>query len=446
MSDSTLYDSASIDVPYRIAVVCAEPSGDMLASGLIREIRRRFPNAICKGIGGDLAQAEGLDSWFNMDELSVMGLVEVLKHLPRLLQIRRQLKRKLLEFNPDIYIGVDAPDFNLPIETFLKQRNINTVHYVSPTIWAWRESRVNTIKQAAGCVMGLFPFEAAVFTKHNVRYRFVGHPMADAIALLPDQPAARSALSLPDTAQIIALLPGSRSSEVNNLLPVFLQSFALLQIEYPDIIGVIPAVNRAREIQINTMLDSYPAHLKAGIRVSRATARQVMIASDVVLLSSGTATLEAMLCKRPMLSVYKMSWLTYTMMQRLYQPDYFSLPNILADELLVPELLQADVTPAKISRYMLDLLHVIAQPHTDASASAPAQAPDTLLPVNSVGSCLFEVQAAQLNYIMQRFTDIHHSLRKNADEQAATVVSDILTGSATSSVLAQSSDNQPKVS
>jgi lipid-A-disaccharide synthase len=414
------------DLPYKIALVCAEPSGDMLASGLVHTLLARFPNAQIKGIGGDLTQTNGLESWFDMNELSVMGLVEVLKHLPRLLSIRKQLKAKLLAFQPDIYIGVDAPDFNLPIETFLKKHKIKTVHYVSPTIWAWRESRVHKIKRAVDCVMGLFPFEAPVFAKYDVPYQFVGHPMADAIALQPDQHLARTNLCLNASANVLALLPGSRSSEVMHLLPIFLDSFALLQASHPDLVGVVPAVNAAREEQIKQLLETYPTALQSAIMVTRRPARDVMIASDAVLLSSGTATLEAMLCKRPMLSVYKMSGLTYKMMQYLYKPDYFSLPNILANEPLVPELLQDDVTPEAISAYINDLFALDLPPTqrvTDESSTPlVTQSNITRLPVHSKGSCLFAIDQARLEYIMLRFTQLHLTLQQNADEQSADVV------------------------
>lgn len=416
------------DKPYKIALVCAEPSGDMLASGLVNTLLQRFPNAQIKGIGGDLTQANGLESWFDMNELSVMGLVEVLKHLPRLLSIRKQLKAQLLAFKPDIYIGVDAPDFNLPIETFLKKHHIKTVHYVSPTIWAWRESRVHKIKRAVDCVMGLFPFEAPVFAKYHVPYQFVGHPMADAIALKPDQEKARTTLKLHADATVVAILPGSRSSEVQHLLPIFLASFALMQARHPELVGVVPAVNAARESQINQLLATYPDSLQSALIITRRPAREVMIASDAVLLSSGTATLEAMLCKRPMLSVYKMSGLTYKMMQHLYKPDYFSLPNILANEALVPELLQDDVTPEAISAYMNDLLALdlsITQVAGVVSETHSTTIPDrtiTHLPVLSKGSCLFAIDQDRLAYIMQRFTQLHITLQQNADEQSADVV------------------------
>ena len=417
----------SVDnTPYKIALVCAEPSGDMLGSGLVKQLLRRFPNAQIKGIGGELCQAEGLDSWFDMNELSVMGLFEVIKHLPRLLTIRKSLKQQLLKFQPDIYVGVDAPDFNLPIEAFLKNKGIKTVHYVSPTIWAWRESRVHKIKRAADCVMGLFPFEAPVFAKYHVNYEFVGHPMADAIALSPDQSAARQLFDLPENEPVVALLPGSRSSEVQQLLPIFLDALEQMQQAQHNIRAIVPAVNELRATQIHTILAQYPKVLADAVIVTREVARTAMIASDAVLLSSGTATLEAMLCKRPMLSVYKMSGLTYRMMQRLYKPKYFSLPNILANEPLVPELLQDDVDPTLISQYMVNLLALSSSLTSDVPADMSADV--ALLSVKSLGSCLFEIDSSRLAYILSRFNQLHHGLAHDADNQAANAVARLLSG------------------
>lgn len=412
--------------PYKIALVCAEPSGDMLGSGLVKQLLQRFPNAQIKGIGGELCQAQGLESWFDMNELSVMGLFEVIKHLPRLLAIRKSLKQQLLSFKPDIYVGVDAPDFNLPIEAFLKNKGVCTVHYVSPTIWAWRESRVYKIKQAADYVMGLFPFEAPVFAKYQVNYRFVGHPMADAIALSPDKALARQTFNLDDKQPVVALLPGSRSNEVQQLLPIFLDSFEQMQSVQGNIRALVPAVNTVRETQIQTILTRYPKVVSDAVIVTRQVAREVMIASDAVLLSSGTATLEAMLCKRPMLSVYKMSGLTYRMMKRLYKPKYFSLPNILANEPLVPELLQYDVNPSLISNYMINLLNL--SEHLDFHPSVDEKAHVELLPVKSEGSCLFTIDKHRLSYILSRFAQLHHDLAQDADNQAASTVAKLLLG------------------
>jgi lipid-A-disaccharide synthase len=415
----------SVDnTPYKIALVCAEPSGDMLGSGLVKQLLRRYPNAQIKGIGGELCQAQGLHSWFDMNELSVMGLFEVIKHLPRLLAIRKSLKQQLLNFQPDIYVGVDAPDFNLPIEAFLKNKGIKTVHYVSPTIWAWRESRVHKIKRAADCVMGLFPFEAPVFAKYHVNYEFVGHPMADAIDLSPDKSSARKRFNLGDNESVVALLPGSRGSEVQQLLPIFLDSLEQMQVIQPNIKAIIPAVNAARESQILKILAHYPNTVVDNVLVTREVARTAMIASDAVLLSSGTATLEAMLCKRPMLSVYKMSGLTYRMMQRLYKPKYFSLPNILANEPLVPELLQDDVDPSAISHYMVNLLTLSDNLTIDEANDAYGDV--ELIPVKSKGSCLFTIDSNRLTYILSRFTQLHYNLAHDADNQAANVVAQYL--------------------
>ena len=270
----------------KIVLVCAEPSGDMLASRLLGQLKQQDPNIQICGIGGPLCQAQGLQSWFNMDELSVMGLVEVIKHLPRLLSIRKELKQKILEFAPDLYIGVDAPDFNLPVAKFAKSNQIQTLHYVSPTIWAWREKRIHKIIASTHHVLGLFPFEAAVYQKYQHPYTFVGHPMADEIALSPSQVQAREALGLSTKEPLLALLPGSRKGEIESMLPSFLATFTELKKHHPNLHALIPAVNDARYAQIQQMIagESY----RDDINITREDARTVMIASDFVLLTSGT--------------------------------------------------------------------------------------------------------------------------------------------------------------
>jgi lipid-A-disaccharide synthase len=244
----------------KIVVVCAEPSGDMLAEGLVRNLKSTYPDADIRGIGGPLTQNAGLSSWFDMNELSVMGLVEVLKHLPRLLKIRKELFNRIVDFTPDIYIGVDAPDFNLPIETKLKKRGIKTLHYVSPTVWAWREGRMHKIKKAADHVLGLFPFEAEVYEKYQVPYTFVGHPMADAIPLNTVRAEYCHRCEVSDNYLTLAILPGSRAAEVATLLPTFLDTLELLREQLSSldkqvqIQALIPAANPARYNQIKAIL------------------------------------------------------------------------------------------------------------------------------------------------------------------------------------------------
>ncbi|MFC3204585.1 lipid-A-disaccharide synthase [Alteromonas oceani] len=378
--------------PLRIAVVAGEPSGDVLAAGLITALKRRYPDAVFEGIAGPNMQAAGCTSLFDIEILSVMGLVEVLSSIRPILKVKNELIAHFIKHPPDVYIGVDAPDFNLRVETALKQHGIKTVHYVSPTVWAWREKRIVKIARATNRVLGIFPFEQDVYDKYQVPYSFVGHTMADIIPLHPDQAEARVALGLSNDSQCLALLPGSRSGEVAKLLPVFTATVEQLWQHKPDCQIVIPAANDRRLQQIEQYLQTNkPDWLKdSRVMVLAGQSREAMIASDVILLASGTATLEAMLCKRPMVSAYLLSWLTHKMMMRLYKPAYFSLPNILANEALVPELLQEDVNPERLCSELLNLF--------DADTTA----------------------------LTDRFVELHQSLKQNADERAAEAVLEVI--------------------
>lgn len=373
--------------PLRIAMVAGEPSGDVLAAGMVAELKRLYPDAIIEGIGGPNMQAQGFHSLFDMETLSVMGLVEVLSHLPAILKVKKALLAYFSDNPPDIFVGIDAPDFNLRVEKELKSNGIKTIHYVSPTIWAWREKRVHKIAKAAGRVLGLFPFEQQVYDKYDVPYTFVGHTMADSIALTPDQQASRNTLNLPIDKAVLAVLPGSRRGEVDTLLPIFIETMEKIAAQRPDIEFVIPAANVHRLEQINGMLkEANNASERLPIHVTEGTSRDAMIASNVILLASGTATLEAMLCKRPMVVAYKLSPITYKIMQRLYKAPFFALPNLLANEALVPELLQEDVNPDTLSQHALTYFD---SDNTD---------------------------------LISRFTDLHHTLKCNADKTAAQAV------------------------
>lgn len=336
-------------------------------------------------------QAAGCHSLFDMETLSVMGLVEVLKHLPAILKIKKQLLAHFATNPPDVFVGVDAPDFNLRVEAALKARGIKTVHYVSPTVWAWREKRIHKIARAANRVLGLFPFEQQVYDKYQVPYTFVGHTMADAVALQPDQLAARQTLGLPERGPVLAVLPGSRRGEIATLLPIFMETMKKVKAAKPDTTFVIPAANDYRFADIKAQLDEAGLTDDA-VRLVNGHSRDAMIASDVILLASGTATLEAMLCKRPMVVAYKLSALTYRIMQRLYKAPYFALPNLLANEALVPELLQDDVNPDTLSA--------------------------TLLPYFSGNN----------DALIARFTDIHKTLKCDADETSADAVLKVING------------------
>ena len=378
----------TIQKPLKIGIVAGEPSGDTLAAGFMAQLQKRYPDAVFEGIGGKNLKALGLHSLFDMEELSVMGLVEVLKHLPRLLHIRQTVTQHFIDNPPDIYIGVDAPDFNLGVETKLKQNGIKTVHYVSPTVWAWREKRIHKIAKATHLVLGIFPFEADIYEKYQVPYQYVGHTMADSIDLVPDQAVMREQFGLHTNDKVLAILPGSRAREVESLLPDFIATASIVKQEQSELKVIIPAANEAREQQINELLTTLDTNIEP--IVTSASARDVMIASDAVLLASGTATLEAMLCKKPMLVAYKMSALTHMIMKRLYKPDYFSLPNILANEELVTELLQEDVNPSCMAEHVSRLLN------------------------------------ADNTALIARFTDLHRSLQLHADEQAAKAIADLI--------------------
>ena len=327
----------------RIALVAGETSGDLLGAGLIGELRLRFPDAEFAGVGGAQMRAAGMETWKDCSELAVMGLAEVLRHLPRLLILRRGLRARLLAWKPDLFIGIDAPDFNLGLERALKRAGVRTVHYVSPSVWAWREGRAAKIGGSADLVLCLFPMEPAIYARHGIDARFVGHPLADLFALHPDTAAARRSLGLAADVPILALLPGSRLAEIRRLLPTFLDAARRLGLLVPGLLVLIPAANTAcRELIERHLAEPTPVP----VRLLDGHAHEAMIASDVVLLASGTAALEAMLAKRPMVVGYRISALTYRLVMALglMKINRYSLPNVLANEPIVPELMQGDCT------------------------------------------------------------------------------------------------------
>lgn len=352
LSDSADVINQHPKKPLRIGLVVGEASGALIALGMIKKIKALHPDCIIEGIGSVELEEQGMYRLFDMEELSVMGLVEVLKHLPRLLHIKKSIIKHFTHKKPDIFIGVDAPDFNLPVEKQLKALGIKTVHYVSPTVWAWREKRIHKIKTATNLVLGVFPFEQEVYDKHNVPFKFVGHTTADHVPKEYEQSTYKRKLNINIDKPCFAMLPGSRSKEVELLLPVFIEAYKLFSQTCGDFKVIIPAVNEQRELQIKSYLTSI--QIPFDVMVSRESARDIMMASDIVLLASGTAALEAMLCKRPMVVAYKMSKMTYWMMKRLYKPKYFALPNILAGRLLAPELLQEDVNPQTICEHLVN--------------------------------------------------------------------------------------------
>lgn len=347
--------------PPTIALIAGEDSGDQLGADLIEALRRRYPQARFVGIGGARMQAQGFESWHDIRELSVMGFVEVLKHLPRLLRLRRTLVDRLLRTRPDVVIGIDAPDFNLAVERRLKEAGLRTVHYVSPSVWAWREKRAANIGRSADRVLCLFPMEPAIYARHGVDARFVGHPLADRFPLVADRVAAREALQLPQEAPVLALLPGSRPSELSRLGQIFIDAAQRVTAAIPGLRVVIPAANPQVHAMLKTMLAKGARDESAPLLLD-GQAHEAMMAADMVLLASGTATLEAMLAKRPMVVGYRVAPMSYRIARALsmLKTDIFTLPNILAraeglPELPVPELMQDDCTAAKLADATLAL-------------------------------------------------------------------------------------------
>jgi len=339
----------------RIVLVAGEASGDNLGAGLIQALRQQWPDAEFAGIGGKAMRAAGCETWFDAEALAVMGLVEILRHLPRLLRLRRQLRTRVLAWKPDVFIGIDAPEFNLGVERWLKKRGIRTMHYVSPSVWAWRRKRAKNMARCADQVLCLFPMEPPIYADYGVNARFVGHPLADTIALENNAHAARAALHLPPTAPILAVLPGSRRGEVSRLIPAFLQAAQQAAAQLPSLHIVIPAANDTCKALITQAIRDY--HItNISLHLLDGRAREAMTAADVVLLASGTATLEAMLLKRPMVVAYRVAELTYRIVKalRLIKIDRYALPNVLAGRDLVPEYIQHQCTAEALSAAVVD--------------------------------------------------------------------------------------------
>ncbi len=338
--------------PLTVALVAGEASGDILGSGLMQALRAQHPEVEFIGVGGPLMEAQGLKSYFPLERLAVMGLVEVLGRLPELLARRKRLLKTLLEVRPDVFIGIDAPDFNLDLALKLRRNGIKTVHYVSPSVWAWRQKRVMKIRDACDLMLTLFPFEAKFYDEHQVAVRFVGHPLADTIPLEPDRAAARAALNLPQEGVIVALMPGSRGGEVGRLGELFLDAADRLRSMRPGIRFVVPCASPERRAQLEQMLAGrdLPLSLLDG------RSHEALGACNAVLIASGTATLEALLFKRPMVVAYSVAPLTFRILKRMVKSPYVSLPNLLAQRLLVPELLQDAATPDAMAQLLSPLL------------------------------------------------------------------------------------------
>lgn len=344
----------------RIGIVVGEVSGDTLGVKLIQAFKQQGIEVEFEGIGGEQMIAEGFHSLYPMETLSVMGIVEVLKDIKKLFAVRDGLIKRWSKNPVDIFIGIDAPDFNLRLSKKIKalQLPIKTVQYVSPSVWAWRQKRVYGIKQSIDLVMCLFPFECDFYKQYGVPAVFVGHPLAQQLSLEDHQAQARQQLNLSLHQQYIALLPGSRRGEIQRLLPVLLDSVRLLLTQYPDVQFIIPAINQARYQQIQQLLATCSVEIQQAIRIvenhsqESNIGRLVMEASDIVALASGTATLEAMLLHRPMVVFYKLHWLTYFIVKQMIKIPYYSLPNIIAGQQYVPELIQHNATAEQISQHI----------------------------------------------------------------------------------------------
>ncbi len=339
-------------------LVAGEASGDLLGADLIAGLRKQFPSARFAGIGGPAMSAAGMRIWHPAEKLSVMGFVEVIAHLPSLFAVRRDLIVRTLQEKPVAFIGIDAPDFNLGVERKLKQAGIHTIHYVSPSIWAWREKRADKIAESAERVLCLFPMEPPIYAKHHVDARFVGHPLARAIPMEPDRTAARRGLELTDDVPVLALLPGSRLGEIKRLAHIFFDTAAMLKRSLPALQIILPSANSHCRAAIAASIASNPAYEALNIRLMDGNARDAMIAADAVLLASGTAALEAMLAKRPMVVAYRINALTYWIVKKfgILPTNVYSLPNILAGRSIVPELMQDDCTAPALAAALLPML------------------------------------------------------------------------------------------
>ncbi|MCH4245235.1 lipid-A-disaccharide synthase [Acinetobacter gerneri] len=350
----------------KIGIVVGEVSGDTLGAKLIRSFREQGIDVEFEGIGGPQMIAEGFKSYYPMDILSVMGIVEVLKDLKKLFAVRDGLVEKWTNDPVDIFIGIDAPDFNLRLSKSIKEKKlaIKTVQYVSPSVWAWRQGRVHGIRATIDLVLCLFPFEKAFYHQFNVNAAFVGHPLASQLPLENPIRPAKEALGLDPDQKFIALLPGSRGGEVERLAPLVLDAAQLIQAKHPDYQFLIPAINDARKQQIEKILEQYPESLRVQIKLlenqdnESKIGRMVMNASDIVALASGTATLEAMLLHRPMVTFYKLNWLTYIIAKLLVKIPYYSLPNIIAGKKVISELIQSDATPENLANDIEKLMNI----------------------------------------------------------------------------------------
>ncbi|ACY33965.1 MULTISPECIES: lipid-A-disaccharide synthase [Comamonas] len=377
-----------------IAMVAGEASGDLLASLLLDGLRQRWPDASSMGIGGDRMQERGFDAWWQSERLAVHGYSwEVLARVAELLGIRKKLRQRLIAHPPSVFVGVDAPDFNLGLETGLREAGIKTVHFVCPSIWAWRADRVEKIRRAADHVLCIFPFEPELLAQHGIEATYVGHPLAQVIPLHPDRAAARARLGLAEEGLVLALLPGSRRSEVRYIASGFFKAAALVQKALPQTRIVVPAVPSLYE---EVQRIAAEAGMQGKCLIVKGQSHDVLAACDCTLIASGTATLEAALYKRPMVISYSMHPWSWRLMKRKQLQPWVGLPNILCGDFVVPELLQDAATPEALAQAALGWLR--------ASQDSPAT----------------------IEALVERFTALHHELRRDTAELAAHAIQKII--------------------
>jgi lipid-A-disaccharide synthase len=369
-----------------IGIVAGETSGDLLGAGLLMELQKSFPHLTASGIGGPAMLQAGFTSLYDMERLAVMGLVEPLFRLPELFKIRNALFNYFILHRPDVFIGIDSPDFNLGLELKLRQAGIPVVHYVSPSVWAWRKKRIHKIAQAVDLVLTLFPFEADFYRAHNVPVQFVGHPLADLIPLHPDKLAARHSLNLDSAATYIALLPGSRRNEIKYLAELFISTAAIISRTRPEIKFITSAVNAERDQEVKALCKKLAPHLPIDFFIGKS--HEIMASADAVLVTSGTATLETLLFKKPMVIAYRMAELTYQIARHLVKVPYIGLPNLLANQLLVPEFIQKEAHPQQLASALLDFID----------------------------------HPKKIAVLEKKFLTIHQTLRCNANEKAAAAI------------------------
>lgn len=373
-----------------LGILAGEASGDLLGAGLIQALRETHSSLTVTGIGGPAMIQTGCHTLYDIEHLSVMGLIEPLFRLPKLFKIRRDLLQYFMQNRPDVFIGIDSPDFNLGLELHLRQAGIPVIHYVSPSVWAWRKNRIHKIAKAVDLILTLFPFEADFYRQHCIPVQFVGHPLADLIPLQSDKSAARQALGIEGEATTIALLPGSRRNEIKYLAELFITTASLCQQQRPHIKFITSAVNALRDQEFRKFCQARAPHLAISFFTGRT--HEVMAAADIVLVASGTATLETMLFKRPMVIVYRMAPTTYQIARYLVKIPFIGLPNLLANDALVPEFIQDSARPGTLCAALFDYLD-----HPE-----------------------------KIHFLENKFLTIHQQLRLNANQEAARAILKII--------------------